>query len=345
MTGIDVSVIIVSWNTRDILRDCLASVYAQTRDVSFEVIVIDNASADGTPELVKRDFVAVRLIENADNRGFAAANNQGMGLATGRYLLLLNSDTIVLDGAIDKMVSFADQHPQAAVVGCRVLNRDRTLQPTCFMYPSILNMLLFATSLNRLFPSSRLFGRERMTWWKRDDVREVEVVTGCFMLVRREAIDQVGLMDESFFMYGEETDWCFRFRQAGWKSLFTPQAEIIHLGGASTSRVANEMTLQLKAGVLQFICKHDTRVPYVASCMLMGVFLALRIPFWAGKAILSRRDRRNAWSRVSTYARGLCRIMRGWRGLRADASSPGRADSTTRGPGGVFVRARWKRWM
>lgn len=316
MAGIDVSVVVVSWNTRDILWDCLESVYAQTKDVSIEVIVIDNASADGSPEMVKRDFPKVCLIENADNRGFAAGNNQGMRLAAGRYVLLLNSDTIVLDNAIDKTVAFADRNPRAAVVGCRVLNRDRTLQPTCFMHPSLLNMFLFATYLNKLFPGSHFFGRERMTWWKRDDVRDVEVVTGCFMLVRRAAIDQVGLMDESFFIYGEETDWCFRFRQAGWKSLFMPQAEIIHLGGASSSRAANEMTLQLKAGVLQFICKHGTRARYVASCMLMGAFLAVRIPFWAMKAILSRRDRRNSWSRASTYARGLCRVMRGWRGLR-----------------------------
>jgi GT2 family glycosyltransferase len=316
MAGIDVSVIIVSWNTRDILRDCLESVYARTREVSFEVIVIDNASADETPAMVKRDFPRVRLIENTENRGFAAANNQGMKAAAGRYVLLLNSDTIALDGAIDKMVAFADQRPEAAVIGCRVLNRDGTLQPTCFMYPSVLNMFLFATCLNKLFPGSRFFGREQMTWWKRDDVREVDVVTGCFMLVRRTAIDHVGLMDEDFFMYGEETDWCYRFRQAGWKVMFAPHGEIIHFGGASSSQAANEMTLQLKAGVLQFICKHDTRARYIVSCMLMGAFLALRIPFWAVKAIFSRRDRRNAWSRLSTYARGLGRVVRGWKGLR-----------------------------
>jgi len=316
MAVTDVSVIIVSWNTRDILRDCLESVYAQTCNVSFEVIVIDNASADGSTEMVRRDFPTVRLIENTDNRGFAAANNQGLQLAAGRYVLLLNSDTVVLDHAIDRTVAFADRVSQAAVIGCRVLNRDRTLQPTCFMYPSLLNMAIFALGLNRLLPGSRFFGRERMTWWKRDDEREVEVVTGCFMLVRRTAIDQVGVMDESFFMYGEETDWCFRFRQAGWKVLFAPRGEIVHLGGASSSQAANEMTLQLKAGVLQFLCKHDTRARYISSCMLMGVFLALRIPFWAAKAILSRRDRRNARSHLFTYAHGLGRIMRGWKGLR-----------------------------
>jgi len=139
----DVSVIIVSWNTRDILQDCLESVYAQTRGVSFEVIVVDNASSDGSVEMVRSQLQQVTLVANRDNRGFAAANNQGMQIARGRYILLLNSDTVVLDGAIQKVVAFADQHPEAAVVGCRVLNRDGTLQQSCFKYPSLLNLLLF----------------------------------------------------------------------------------------------------------------------------------------------------------------------------------------------------------
>jgi len=196
----DVSVVIVNWNTRDILRDCLRSVYENAGEIDFDVIVVDNASTDGSVEMVRREFDKVRLIANSENRGFAAANNQGMEVAAGRYMLLLNSDTIVLDGAIAKTAAFADAHPEAAVVGCRVLNRDRSLQPTCFMYPSALNLLLAATYMNKFFPQSHFFGRERMTWWKRDDVREVEVVTGCFMLVRREAIDEVGMMDDGFFM-------------------------------------------------------------------------------------------------------------------------------------------------
>jgi GT2 family glycosyltransferase len=318
MAQIDVSVIIVNWNTRDILRDCLSSVYAQTKGIGFEVIVIDNASSDGSPDLVKRSFPDVHLIENAENRGFAAANNQGMRLAAGRYILLLNSDTVVLDNAIAKMVAFADGQPQAAVLGCRVLNADRTMQRTCFMYPSGLNMLLSASYLYKLFPGSKLFGREQMTWWGRDDVREVEVVTGCFMLARRDAIDQVGLMDEDFYMYGEETDWCFRFRQAGWKVMFAPSGQIIHLGGASSRQVANEMTLQLKAGILQFLHKHCSRWTYEAGCTLMGMFLLVRIPFWLVKMLWPPSGRREAWSRVVVYAAGLSRILRGWRGLRGE---------------------------
>ena len=217
---IDVSTIIVNWNTCNITCDCLKSVFEQTKELSFEVIVVDNASSDGSVEMIRHDFPQVNLIENSENKGFAAANNQGMAIANGCYVLLLNSDTIILDNAISKTISFADAHPEAAVTGCRVLNPDRSLQPTCFMFPSILNMLFESSYLYKLFPRSKFFGRERMTWWDRSDVREVDVVTGCFMLVRREAIEQVGIMDERFFVYGEETDWCYRFKRASWKPHF-----------------------------------------------------------------------------------------------------------------------------
>jgi len=317
MNGPDVSIIIVSWNTREILSNCLRSVYENAGAVRFHVMVIDNASTDGSAEMVREAFGGVQLLVNTQNRGFAAANNQGMAVAPGRYVLLLNSDTIVLDGAIEKAVAFADAHPEAAVVGCRVLNSDRTLQRTCFRFPSLLNMLLSSTYLYKLWPRSKLLGREQMTWWNRDDVREVDVVTGCFMLVRRAALLEVGLMDEAFFMYGEETDWCYRFRQAGWKILFAPCGEIIHLGGASAARAANEMTLQLKAGILQFMHKHGSRLTYVAACGLMGLFLAARIPYWLLRTVLARGQRRLAWSRVRVYALGVRRVFGGWKGLRA----------------------------
>jgi GT2 family glycosyltransferase len=312
---IDVSVIIVNWNTRAVLRDCLESVYAQTRDVTFEVIVVDNASTDGSPELVKRGFPQAYLIENFTNRGFAAANNQGMAMARGRYVLLLNSDTIVLDNAIAKTVVFADRNPQAAVVGCRVLNPDHTLQPTCFMFPSLLNMLLSVSYVYKLFPRNRFFGRERMTWWDRDDAREVDVVTGCFMLVRREAIEQVGVMDEEFFMYGEETDWCYRFRREGWKVSFVPLADIVHLGGASSRQVAQRMTLQLSSSILYFLRKHRGRARYVLGCALTAFFFLVRIPVWLVKGCISRSDRLHAWRVARTYAAGVIGASRGYRGL------------------------------
>lgn len=258
----DVSIIIVNWNTRDVLRDCLESVYRQTKGISFEVIVVDNASSDGSVEMVKAEYPQVALIENKDNHGFAAANNQGMMIARGKYILLLNSDTIVLDRAIQKTITFADQNPEAAVVGCRVLNSDMSLQPTCFMFPSVLNMVLSASFLYKIFPRNRFFGRELMTWWDKSTPRQVDVIAGCFMLVRKEAIDQVGMMDEDFFMYAEETDWCHRFKRAGWKNLFTSEAEIIHFGGASSGKLKTEMALQLRASMLLFMKKHNNWFVY-----------------------------------------------------------------------------------
>lgn len=309
MYAVDVSIIIVNWNTRDILRDCLKSVYEQTQDIEFEVIVVDNASADGSAEMVKKNFPRVTLLENSENHGFAAANNQGIAIARGRYVLLLNSDTVILEKAIEKTISFADSHPKAAVVGCRVLNPDMTLQHSCFMFPSILNMLLSATYLYKLFPRNKFFGRERMTWWDRNDVREVDVITGCFMLVRRKVIEQVGLMDERFFMYGEETDWCYRFKKAGWKNIFIPDVKIIHIGGQSSKKIATEMSLQLWGSILQFVNKHRPRWAYVLACLLVWLFCAVRIPFWFVCFLFSRQDRKYNWGRMKIYAIGTWRII------------------------------------
>ena len=313
---IDVSIIIVNWNTKHLLQECLTSIYEQAGHVNYEIVVVDNASTDGSAAMVKVKFPKVVLIENHENRGFAAANNQGMAIAKGRYVLLLNSDTLVLDQAITKTVSFADGNPKAAVVGCRVLNPDRTLQPTCFMFPSVPNMLLSSSYLYKLFPRSKLFGRERMTWWSRNDIREVDVVTGCFMLVRRQAIEDVGMMDERFFMYGEETDWCYRFRQAGWKILFTPNPEVVHVGGASTKQMKPEMVLQKRASILLFLKKHKRRVSYGLACLLVASFFLLRIPYWLARAAFSTDTKRSDLQTATTYATGAVGALFGCRGLR-----------------------------
>ncbi len=309
--SMNVSIVIVNWNTKSILRDCLKSVYEQTKDISFEVIVIDNASADGSVDMIKSDFPKVILIENKKNKGFAAANNQGIARAKGRYVLLLNPDTMILDNAIAKTVRFADLHPDAAVIGSRVLNVDGTLQPSCFMFPSLLNMILSSTYLYKLFPRSKFFGRERMTWWDRNDVREVEVVTGCFMLIRRDAIDQVGMMDEQFFMYAEETDFCFRVKQAGYKNIFTPDAEIIHLGGQSTEQVKKAMTIQKRKSILQFIKKHNGPHVYRIACLLAVLFFAVRLPVWLMIGLFRTGKRAEASTMIQAYLGGIKTILAG----------------------------------
>ena len=288
-SSIDVSIIIVNWNTCDLLQQCLQSVYAQTSSIDYEVIVVDNGSTDGSVEMVQREFGQAKLLANSDNRGFAAANNQGMAIAKGRYVLLLNSDTIVLDRAIEKTVAFADQHPDTAVTGCRVLNPDYTLQSSCFMFPSFLNWFLFTTYLYRLFPRSRFFGREQMTWWSRNDSREVDVVTGCYMLVRKEAIDEVGLMDERFFMYAEETDWCYRFKAKGWKNRFTPDAEIIHIGGASAAKLGARRAQMIDQSMVRYMFKHWSRPRAVIGVYMNALFYLIRLAVLLPKQLFCRR--------------------------------------------------------
>jgi GT2 family glycosyltransferase len=270
-TALDVSVVVVNWNTRDILRDCLRSIFVETKRVTCEVVVIDNGSSDGSAEMVAAEFPAVRLIRNADNRGFAAANNQGMVGARGRYVLLLNSDTVVLEDAISKAVAFAEGHPDAAVVGCRAVFPDGRLQQNCFLFPSLLNLALSLTHLALVFPRSRFFGRGRLTWWDYATPREVDVVAGCFMLVRRAAIDQVGPMADRFFMYSEDTEWCWRFRQAGWRVLYTPDAVIIHLMGASSAQCASDMRVLERRSLLMLL---EQRSGNAVSVVANGMFLA-----------------------------------------------------------------------
>jgi GT2 family glycosyltransferase len=285
---VDVSVIIVNWNTCELLRQCLQSVYDQGSS-KIEVILVDNGSSDDSVNMVRREFSQVKLLANQDNRGFAAANNQGIGLAKGRYILLLNSDTVILDRAIEKTVFYADKHSDTAVTGCRVLNPNGTLQNSCFMFPSVLNWLLFSTYAYRLFPRSRFFGREQMTWWRRDDSREVDVVTGCYMLVRKEAIDQVGTMDERFFMYAEETDWCYRFKAKGWKNRFTPDAEIVHIGGASAIKLGANRALVTNRSFVRYMFKHWTKSRAVIGVYLLALFYLSRLLVLAPKQLLTRK--------------------------------------------------------
>lgn len=250
----DVSVIIVSYNTRELTLECLRSVYAQTRDVTFEVFVVDNASADGSAAAIAAEFPQVHLIANADNRGFAAANNQALRLARGRYFLLLNPDTLVLENAIGKMTAYMDAHPDVGIAGCQVLIDEHTVQQTCFRFPNPWLHLLRATGLPALFPRSAVLNPDRYGGWQRDSERDVEVVSGMFLMVRRKAVEQIGLMDEDYFVYAEEADWCFRFRRHGWCCRFTPVARIIHRDGGShsTRQVSAQMFVQQQKSVLIF---------------------------------------------------------------------------------------------
>jgi GT2 family glycosyltransferase len=289
---LDVSIIIVNWNTCDILKGCLNSLFQQTRTITFQVIVIDNASSDHSVEMIQQEFPQAILISNSVNRGFAAANNQGMRIATGRYVLLLNPDTIILDGAIQKSVEFTDKHPDIGVTGCQVWLNENEIQQTCFSFPTFWNALAQETGLLRIFPHSRIVGRAYYGWWDRKSQMDVDVVSGMFMLVRQEAIQKVGIMDEAYFVYAEETDWCFRFHKAGWRCVFTPAARIVHLDGGSksTALIKNKMYVQMQKSMLIFHLKQQGRLSWIARKGLYIFSMISRYTIYSALSLFVQHD-------------------------------------------------------
>lgn len=267
----DLSVIIINWNTRELLRECLTHLQPAIDGLEAEVFVVDNASQDGSPAMVKESFPWVRLIENVGNVGFARANNQAIRLSEGEYILLLNSDTFVRPDTVTQMLAFMQAHPEVGMCGCKLFYPDGSLQPSCSSLPTLLTELNGALYLDRLFPRSRLFGKYLMTYWDHNDVQEVDAIIGAFMFLRRRAIDQVGLMDEQFFMYSEEVDWCYRFKKAGWKVYYVPHAQAIHIWGGSSRQVEVKIFVQMYRSRVAFFRKHYGRI----SALLMKSLLAL----------------------------------------------------------------------
>jgi len=226
MFPLDVTIIVVNWNTKDYLVQCLASIFVETEGITFEVIVVDNGSTDGSVELVEQGFPQVKLIANTENKGFPAANNQGIAISHGKYVLLLNSDTIVLDGAIQKLITFVNQHPEAGAAGGLMLKRDGSIDPICFLTRfDAIGVWQYYLLWHKI--KKPHLARE---FW------ETDILLGAFMLVRQTVIQQIGGMDESFFLMSEDTDWCLRVRQAGWKIYYHPASKIIHYGSESFKR-------------------------------------------------------------------------------------------------------------
>ncbi len=255
--ALDVSIIIVSYNTRELTLACLRSLYEQTDGLSFETLIVDNASTDGSPDAISREFPAARLIALQDNLGFAAANNLAAKEARGEFLLLLlNPDTVVLEKAVQRLVAFARRAPGARIWGGRTVFSDGSLNPTsCWMRQTPWSLFCRGVGLTGLFRGSALLNPEAIGNWARDTERDVDIVTGCFFLIRREFWSELGGFDPAFFMYGEEADLCLRARRLGARPRITPEATIIHYGGASESVRADKLVRLLRARV-QLIRRH-----------------------------------------------------------------------------------------
>ena len=254
MSETQLAVIIVNWNTRDLLTQCLSSISKEVQTspgVRIETFVVDNASTDGSAQMVQECFPWVCLIENSENVGFARANNQAICQSCGRYILLLNSDTDVHPGALETLVTFMEAHPKAGAAGARLLNADGTLQPSC--HP----MLTPWREFGRLILLDKLIHRAtyRAEMWKAPSPQRVEVIKGACLLLRREALDQVGPLDESYFFYTEEVDLCYRLAQANWHLWWVPAATVVHYGEASSRQMAEAMYVQLYRSKIQFYRK------------------------------------------------------------------------------------------
>ena len=283
MTDIpDLTVIIVNWNVKELLRDCLKSIYSQKQTVSLGVFVVDNASADGSVEMVEKEFPQVKLFKNKENVGFARANNQAMRESKGRYVMLLNPDTLIVGDALATMVLFMDNHRDTGAVGPKILNADRTVQLTCGRYsPTLLTELWDFTKLSSMFPESRIFGKSLMGFWSHNDTREVELLSGACMMVRKETIEQTGLMDEHLFLFAEETDWCYRMRKNGWKIYLNADAEIIHFGEQSVKLSSTNITLESRKSMYLFFLKHHGRPLALSYRTMVFIFIGLRVPaYW-----------------------------------------------------------------
>lgn len=316
------SIIVVSYNTRGMTLACLQSVYAQTRETPFELLVIDNASADGSAEAIADAFPQARLWPLNENLGFAAGNNFAAQHANGDWLLLLNPDTVVLDGAIDRLVAFAERaqatHPQAGIFGGRTLFADGSLNPTsCWAAPSLWSTFCIASGLTSVFRGLSLFNPEAMPDWRRDTVREVDIVTGCFFLLRRSLWERLGGFDPSFFMYGEEADLCLRARKLGVRGLICPEATIIHYGGASESVRATKMVRLFRAKAQLFRRHWPPAAARVGIRLLDCWAWTRKLAFAAGRAMRPRYAAPYAcWSDV-------LRERAQWRA--AENASPGHA--------------------
>lgn len=293
----DLSIVIVSWNTRDLLAKCLASIYKYPFSGAFEVLVVDNASIDGSAEMVRHDYPKVSLFANTDNVGFAKANNQAIRHCTGNYILLLNPDTELKADALDQLVAFMEQTPRAGAAGSQLLNPDGTVQVSCHPELTLGREIWRLLHLDQVVPLA-VYRQER---WETDRAREVDIIQGASLILRKSALDQVGWLDEDYFIYTEEVDLCYRMKKAGWKLYWVPQSRVIHYGGQSTQQVPRQMFLRLYQSRVLYFRKNHGRLTAASYKALLFLVAMIRLLF-SPTVILSQPSKREyRKSLVSNY--------------------------------------------
>jgi GT2 family glycosyltransferase len=253
---VKLSIVIICWNDRKVINDCLSSIYASTHDIEFEVIISDNGSDDGSVDYIRKAHPGVYIVENGANLGFAKGNNAGIRHCRGHYVLILNPDTIIHDCALDKLVAFADQHPEAGGFGCCVLNPDGSYQESARPFPNIWRNWVAALYLRQLAHISNFFLSDTYTGWDGTTERDIDWQSGCCVMFRRDLLRSLGAFDEQFFYHFEEVDLCRRIWNSGHPILYTPAAQITHLGGQSVNRFPGRFELERLRNRYRYFYKH-----------------------------------------------------------------------------------------
>jgi GT2 family glycosyltransferase len=272
----ELSIIVATWNARKRVQECLTSLTHQELESSQEIIVIDNASTDGTRDLIRKQFPQVTLVHNDRNLGFAKANNIGIRLAKGKYLCLINSDVNVPTGCFVKMLRYMEENPSIGILGPKMLGTDGKVCRSCMRIPTLWNSVCRALALDSVFKRSQIFGGFLMNDFRHNRIKDVNILNGWFWMIRREAINGVGPLDERFFMYGEDLDWCRRFHQAGWRVVFYSEAEAVHYGGASSANAPIQFLIEMERANLQYWEKYHGQAARACYLLIIGLKHAIR---------------------------------------------------------------------
>lgn len=273
---VDLTIVVVNWNTKEHLERCLQSIYRPDVETAFEVIVVDNASKDGSADVAEIQFPQTNVIRNDKNLGFSRAANQAIILGRGSFFMLVNPDAVLQDKAIDRVVEFAREHPDVGIVGCKILNEDGSLQPSCRRFPTPAVGLFRNTFLGRLFPRNRYTRSYLMTDWDHMNLREVDWVSGACMLIRRETLSEIGIFDERYFMYCEDLDLCFRAHNAGWKVFYYPRAVAVHRKGASSDQAQLRCVVTFHRSLYKFFNKYFAKARFLPYRWFVGLLLVVR---------------------------------------------------------------------
>lgn len=303
---LDLSIIIVSWNTKQYLRKCVKSVYREIPDISFEIFVVDNASEDGSSDMVRKEFPHVKLVCNEENVGFAKANNQAIEQSRGRYILLLNPDTEIMGNCLGIMFKFMEFHPDVGASGCKFFDGNGQLNHfrSAKKFPTPWTRFFHEISLDRKFPGIKLFGSFSMMDWDRGDEREIDVVSGAFLFIRRDTIEEVGLLDERYFLLAEDIDWCYRTKKKGWKIMFNPDARIIHHGGKSIDQSKITRVKHAIFSNLLYFQKHHSRFDSLSFRFLTSLSNLMKLISWIFK-FLFFKNKKFSLKNIETHMKAI----------------------------------------